>query len=284
MSNQNDDLDNGGKTLLITFGLVALLALAAGAFLMLDSKPAPVAEQLPIAPPVKSVEAEPAVERVEEEPVVNRAPEPELEQEVEESPRRALPKLNDSDSTTLTWFAELSPSADWAQWWIPKELIRKIVLQVDNVRQGKYARKYTPFKPPVARFSPVAEADRFHLSEASYQRYDAIVSAVVSVGVSNAHELYLDVLPLLQQAQQELGYRESQTFERSLLSAINHLLNAPVLDYFPELHRPGVLYQFKDESLENLPATYKLLLRMGPANTQKIKTYLSAFKAKIQSD
>jgi hypothetical protein len=286
MEEHRDTSNDSGKTTLIAVVIVALLALAAGVYMMEGSVPElePVATQLPsnaVLEPAEPIEPEPEPETAP--PVA--APEP--VDEVISKPkvlRRAVPALNESDSTALAWLSALSAQNDWAKWWIPKELLRKIVLQVDNIRQGKYARKYTPLKPTLVRFAPETGVETFQLGVASYQRFDLIVDTLVNVDVDTVHELYLDLLPLLQQAQQELGYRDSQTFERSLLSTINHLLNAPVLDYYPELHRPGVFYQFKDESLENLPATYKLLLRMGPENMKKIKIYLSAFKVRMQKD
>lgn len=199
------------------------------------------------------------------------------------APTRVLPHLNTSDATVRTWLSELSTPAVWLEWLAPREIIRKWVLQVDNIRQGKYVRKYAPVMPPLTRFVPSTEDDSFRLDAASYNRYNKAVNALLMIDQSKLVTLYREMYPLFQQAQEELGQKTSVTFHRSLLVVIDHILAAPVLDEPPLLHRPGVLYQFKDPVLEALPATHKLLLRMGPDNTRRIKIYLRRFKTSLEA-
>jgi len=199
------------------------------------------------------------------------------------APSRVLPHLNASDGTVKTWLGELSTPAPWLEWLAPRELIRKWVLQVDNIRQGKYVRKYAPIMPPIARFKPTVEGDIIRLDSLTYKRYNNAVNTLLMIDQEKLATLYREMYPLFQQAQGELGQKTSVTFHSSLLSVIDHILAAPVLDEAPLLHRPGVLFQFKDSGLEALPATHKLLLRMGPDNTRKIKIYLRRLKISLEN-
>jgi len=196
---------------------------------------------------------------------------------------RVLPHLNASDGTVKTWLSELSTPAPWLEWLAPRELIRKWVLQVDNIRQGKYVRKYAPVMPPIARFKPTVEEDIVRLDVLSYKRYNNAVNTLLMIDQAKLATLYREMYPLFQQAQGELGQKTSVTFHRSLLLAIDHILAAPVLDESPLLHRPSVFFQFKNPALEALPASHKLLLRMGPDNTRKIKIYLRRLKISLEA-
>jgi len=233
-----------------------------------QSQPAPVVKQAEVAEPAAL-------------PVVVATPNP--EPVAPAAPSRVLPHLNASDDTVKTWLGELSTPAPWLEWLAPRELIRKWVLQVDNIRQGKYVRKYAPVMPPIARFKATVEGDIVHLDALTYQRYNNAVNTLLMIDQAKLASLYREMYPLFQQAQGELGQKASVTFHSSLLSAIDHILAAPVLDEAPLLHRPGVLFQFKDTGLEALPATHKLLLRMGPDNTRKIKIYLRRLKISLEN-
>lgn len=234
-----------------------------------QSKPAPVIKQVEVAEPAAAL---PAV-------VVPPNPEP----KPPATPARVLPHLNASDGIVKTWLGELSTPAPWLEWLAPRELIRKWVLQVDNIRQGKYVRKYAPVMPPLAPFKPTVEGDVVRLGALSYKRYNNAVNALLMIDQAKLATLYREMYPLFQQAQGELGQKTSVTFHSSLLLVIDHILAAPVLDEAPLLHRPGVLFQFKDPSLEALPASHKLFLRMGPDNTRKIKIYLRRLKISLET-
>ncbi|MGL4516467.1 MAG: DUF3014 domain-containing protein, partial [Shewanella sp.] len=59
-----------------------------------------------------------------------------------------------------------------------------------------------------------------------------------------------------------------------LLQEIKVFLAAPIIEDPIELHSISVNYKFVDPQLEALPSAQKLLIRMGPENTRKLKTAL----------
>ena len=68
------------------------------------------------------------------------------------------------------------------------------------------------------------------------------------------------------------------SFNQRLLQAIDIMLAAPVIEQPIELDGVSVNYQFVDPQLEALPNAQKLLVRMGPENTKKVKAALRKLK------
>ena len=81
------------------------------------------------------------------------------------------------------------------------------------------------------------------------------------------------MLPLLDKAFTELGY-PNITFNQRLQQAIKVLLATPIIEEPIELYSISVNYKFVDPKLEALPDAQKLLIRMGPDNTRKLKKVL----------
>jgi hypothetical protein len=70
-------------------------------------------------------------------------------------------------------------------------------------------------------------------------------------------------------------------FHSVLIGAIDNILAAPVASGEMILIRPKVYFEFADPALEKLPATHKVMLRMGPENAKSIKASLTSLRAKL---
>ena len=92
--------------------------------------------------------------------------------------------------------------------------------------------------------------------------------------------LYKRFYPLLEEAYREMGLKKGN-FHTVMLGAIDNLLAAPVVEQDILLVRPKVFYQYADPALEKLPASHKLLLRMGPDNTRRLQESLKNLRAKL---
>ena len=57
---------------------------------------------------------------------------------------------------------------------------------------------------------------------------------------------------------------------------------APAPQGDPELVQPKVLYEYADPALENLPPLEKQLLRLGPKNLKRLKTYLVRLRSELR--
>jgi hypothetical protein len=78
-----------------------------------------------------------------------------------------------------------------------------------------------------------------------------------------------------------LGY-PAGSFNDRLIEAIDDLLMTPDVEGPVELTQPRILYEFADPDLEALSAGEKILLRMGPENSAKIKTKLREIRDELE--
>ena len=156
---------------------------------------------------------------------------------------------------------------------ITQDLARQFVVFVDNLAQGELTRKVSPIKGPEKLFTVSEITNKVYLNPDSYHRYDAYVAVIASMDEQSLMNTYKQLTPLLDEAFAELGYSNAK-FNDRMLQAIKVLLAAPIIEDPIELNSISVNYQFVDPNLEALPSAQKLLIRMGPENTRKVKIAL----------
>jgi hypothetical protein len=191
-----------------------------------------------------------------------------------------LPELNDSDAAANAALGEAAGGTAASQYLIPTDLIRHIVVSVDNLLREKVAVDKRPITAAVGTF--IADGDELHatLDARNFKRYEPMVSALEKVDMQRLAAAYVKLYPLFQKAYQDLGYPNGY-FNDRLVQVIDGLLATPQINERIELKRPNVMYVFADPSLEALPAGQKLLIRMGPDNEAAVKAKLSELRAAI---
>ena len=238
---------------------VAIVALGIGAYWLLrdgDTEEAPAApEPVAEAPaPQPVVEPEPAV--VEPEPV-------------------EVPALEASDSFVGAVVGGLSSHPGLAAWLAGERIIRRFVVVVDNVANGRNPAQHVPFMRPGQRFSTTGEAPDTRIAAASYRRYDIHADIIDSLDADGVGALYAVIEPLLDAAYSELGYPDTP-FSSALRRAIDHLLEVPVLDGPPAVTRGMVFYEHTSERLDALTSAQKQFIGMGPDNVRVVQAKLRA--------
>ena len=198
--------------------------------------------------------------------------------EIPSEPVVELPRLNDSDGFVVERLRGLSNGATLLDFLIDAQLVRKVVVLVENVSRGQYPQTALPYKPIEEEMQTTSvDGKLFTMSESSYTRFDAAVSAFVALDTQQAVGLFRLLEPLLQQAYAEIGFRDAQ-FEQSLVKAIDAVLMAPEVEGPFELVKPSVMYLYADSRLEELANINKQLIRIGPANSARLKAKLREFK------
>jgi Protein of unknown function (DUF3014) len=196
-----------------------------------------------------------------EAPAVETPPEPSIR----------LPALNDSDAFIREQVGALSERLN--DWLGQDELVRRFAVVIDNGAIGEIPRRQLAFLAPSGRY-PVLERDgRTFVDPAGYARYDGFVDTVLSVPPEQAAALLKTLAPLLRQALGELGPREPDPLS-AVRAAVRQALQTPELHGDVELTQPKVLYRYEDQSVESLLPLQKQLLRMGPDNVARLKSYL----------
>jgi hypothetical protein len=163
---------------------------------------------------------------------------------------------------------------------VPQNIVRHIVVTIDNLPRKKLAVDLRPVKPTAGQTSVSPQGDLVILSEANFDRYSTFARAVQAADVSSLVAVYKRLYPLFQQSYEDLGY-PGKYFNDRLVEVIDHLLETPEVAAPIQLEQPRVFYTFADPALESRSAGQKLLIRMGPANARIIKAKLRELRAAI---
>jgi hypothetical protein len=192
----------------------------------------------------------------------------------------ALPALNDSDPMVQESLAGVLGHPTLEAFIVPQNIVRHIVVTVDNLPRRKLAVELRPVKPTAGQAVVSTQGDLTVLSDANFERYKPFVRAVQSADVKALVAVYQRFYPLFQQAYEDLGY-PGKYFNDRVVEVIDHLLETPEVAAPIQLEQPRVFYTFADAGLEGRSAGQKLLIRIGPANARIIKAKLREFRAEI---
>lgn len=192
-----------------------------------------------------------------------------------------LPSLNDSDAFVVEGLRALQNGAALIRVLADEQLIRGIVVFVDNISRGEFPQTGLPYKR-IGQEMPVRNIDEnlFVMEASAHDRFDQIIDTFVSVDANQAMILYRTLQPLFQQAYAEIGSR-NVNFDDTLRSAINAVLRSPNVEGPYQLVKPSVMFLYADANLENMEEMQKQLIRIGPANTEKLKAKLRQFSEQL---
>lgn len=258
---------------------LAIVALAAGGWWYQRSRvpaPAPEVQALPVPP-----QPEPVVAASTPAAAASVAPLP--EPKVAEGPL-------DEAGVGAALAALVGPQATRSLL-ITDDLVRRFVITIDNLARDHAAPRLWPVQPTPGRFQVVERDGRTYANPDNAARYTPWVLLVEQIDTRAAVALYGRMLPLLQQAYEELGY-PGQRFHTRLMTVIDHLLATPdapelialtLVDVKGEVpsERPWVRYEFADPALESASAGRKIMLRVGAVNERRLKAQLLALRAEL---
>lgn len=227
-----------------------------------EAAPTPITPATPTAPPVAHPVEEPSP------PPGEAAPPP-------------LPALADSDAALRQALAaDGGVARRLLDLLVGKDLVRRIVVVVDNLPREKVALEAWPLRRPAGAFVAGGTDQAPVIGAGNADRYRLHVEAIEALDMARVARLYARWYPLFQQAWVELGY-PGRYFNDRLVEVIDHLLATPAVPQPVALARPGVLYEFADPALQSRSAGQKLLLRMGPAHAERLKRKLRELRAAV---
>ena len=196
---------------------------------------------------------------------------------------KPLPALAESDSQVQdSLVGALGRSLE--QVLVPKDIVRHVVVTVDNLPRKKVAIQLRPIQPTGGELA-VAPGGEPTLSPDNAKRYAAVMTLVKNADVGQLASVYRHFYPLFQQAYVDLGYPDGY-FNDRLVEVIDHLLATPDIAGPIKLTQPSVFYQYADPSLEERSAGQKLMIRLGSQNAAVVKEKLRALRKEVvkQSD
>jgi DNA-binding Lrp family transcriptional regulator len=169
-------------------------------------------------------------------------------------PAFVAPGLDESDPVVRELAGGISAQSQLMEWLEADGLIRRFVVAVANVAEGRTPRDQLAPAWPVDDFEVEASEEQVLPNPASYARYDLVTDVFVSVDTERAIALY-----------------------RKLEPAFDEAYAAPVLVGEPTLQKRVLTWEYADPELEGLSPAQKQLLRMGPANVPRVQKKLRAF-------
>jgi len=192
-----------------------------------------------------------------------------------------LPSLNDSDGFVFEGLRALQNGAALIRVVADEQLIRSIVVFVDNISRGEFPQTSLPYKR-IGQEMSVRNIDEnlFVMEANAHDRFNQLIDTFVAVDTDQAMILYRTLQPLFQQAYAEIGSR-NVNFDDTLRSAINAVLRSPNVEGPYQLVKPSVMFLYADSNIENMEEMQKQLIRIGPGNTEKLKAKLRQFAEQL---
>lgn len=190
-----------------------------------------------------------------------------------------LPALQESDSLLRSLVQALSQHPTLARLLATDGLVRSATLAVVQIGDGR---------TPVASLKAVRPSSRLGLigpgagriDPATYDRWNSVASALVSISPADAAQLYVNIKPLVDQAYIEMG-QGGGDFDRAIVRAIQVLGETPATPVDAQLLRRQGYFEYEDPALRALRPVQKQFLLLGPENQRQIMTWLRQFAAAL---
>jgi hypothetical protein len=223
---------------------------------------------------------QPAVQPAAQTETVAPRAEPPIKHPIDENAAasKPLPELGSSDADVQESLSGLF-SRSLEPFLVPQNIIRHVVVTIDNLPRKKTAVQMWPVKPTSGELV-TGGSEQLTLSADNAARYAPIVKIVQSADTAQLVGMYKRFYPLFQQAYVDLGYPDGY-FNDRLVEVIDHLLATPDVTGPIQLTQPGVFYQFADTTLEERSAGQKTLLRMSSANAAVVKAKLRELREEV---
>jgi hypothetical protein len=191
-----------------------------------------------------------------------------------------LPPLEESDEPMQLALEDLIGKEFVGRFVVTKDLVRHIVVSVDNLSTEKVAERIRPVRPAPGKFAVGGSEEAPSLDPANYERYKPLVESLLAIDMKRLVALYTRHYPLFQEAYESLGH-PPQYFNDRLVEVIDHLLAVPEIRGPIALTQPGVQYEFADPGLESRSAGQKALIRMGSENAIAVKDKLRELRGEL---
>lgn len=230
---------------------------------------------------IEPIEEVPTVIEPQVELTVEQIVEPIVEPEPEVP---SLPSLNNSDTFVVEELTLMDGGSSILMHLVSEELVRKFVIMIENISRGEFPERNLPILNPTERMTITELGSEFYLiDEQSYQRFNGLVTSLTNISTETAVYFYQRLQPLFSDAYAELGLRNSE-FDDVFMLAIDNVLNARTAPQPQQLIRPNLNYLYANPEIENYSAVEKLLLRLGPENTESLQRRLEFFKRRLELD
>ena len=255
--------------LILSLGTLASIVIIGGVLYKVQQESFMEAEVLTI--PEQSLETPTQVIKVPEAMIPeNNSVEESKEPKKLKIKQPSLPNLDASDQFIRDRLVLLSEKRDLTVWLTTDDILRRSASYLDGLARGVILSNIFPLSSPEGGFSTHRDEQTIWLNAGNYERYDNTVSVISSLDMDLAAQIFHLTRPLLEGAFSELGYRPRQ-MDGIILTALDQIMNTPVIFEPIQLSRDSVNFKFFDSKLESLTPLQKQLVRAGPENTRRLQ-------------
>ena len=255
--------------LILSLGTLASIVIIGGVLYKVQQESFMEAEILTI--PEQSLETPTEVIKVPEAMIPeNNSVEESKEPKKPKIKQPSLPNLDASDQFIRDRLVLLSEKRDLVVWLTTDDILRRSASYLDGLARGVILSNIFPLSSPEGEFSTHRDEQTIWLNAGNYERYDNTVSVISSLDMDLAAQIFHLTRPLLEGAFSELGYRPRQ-MDGIILTALDQIMNTPVIFEPIQLSRDSVNFKFFDSKLESLTPLQKQLVRAGPENTRRLQ-------------
>ena len=255
--------------LILSLGTLASIVIIGGVLYKVQQESFMEAEVLTI--PEQSLETPTEVIKVPEAMIPeNNSVEESKEPKKPKIKQPPLPNLDASDQFIRDRLVLLSEKRDLVVWLTTDDILRRSASYLDGLARGVILSNIFPLSSPEGEFSTHRDEQTIWLNAGNYERYDNTVSVISSLDMDLAAQIFHLTRPLLEGAFSELGYRPRQ-MDGIILTALDQIMNTPVIFEPIQLSRDSVNFKFFDSKLESLTPLQKQLVRAGPENTRRLQ-------------
>jgi DUF3014 family protein len=193
-----------------------------------------------------------------------------------------LPPLDRMDGFLKPLLSALSSRPELARWLATDDLVRQLAMAIDQAAAGSSPARDFKVIAPTTPFVAAGRGLRRTIDPASYRRYDGLVLTVTSIDASSVAKIYKTIRPRLNEAYRSLGNQTSDV-DKGLAQALDILVDTPVVKDPIEIvvSDKGGGWAYVDDDLETLRPSQKQLLRMGPANADRLLVWLRALQSAL---
>ncbi|MBV2128132.1 DUF3014 domain-containing protein [Arsukibacterium indicum] len=246
--------------------------------------PVPARVEIIDEQPVPPALQEPAAEMAAETDSVTEPAETEPEVTLPEPAPEPLPALENSDPVLKQEVLKLNWQPGLAGLINTEQMIRNLVVTVDNLAQRQLVAKHPVVKPLDQPFVAIPAEDNqtYQLDPSGYQRYEPYIRLLENAEPAQIVGLLKQYQPLFEQAFGELGYPEL-SFNQRLQQALQQFLAIEPVNADTTLVRKSVAYTYADPQVEALSDLEKQVIRLGPANHQRLRVVAQKYLALLQN-
>jgi len=189
--------------------------------------------------------------------------------------------LRDSDDFIRAALVQLFPDFGGELLFEQENVLQRLVTLINDVAQGDVLFKHRIFLKPAIPFSVITSNDILILNPNSYHRFDEFVNTFTQVNVDAAMVFLNENRSLINVVFKTFSHADDFTLNKMFLSAIDAVLNAPVITEEITLKKKLSRFEFANPDYEALTSVDKQMIRLGPKNTIAVQTKLKVFRIKI---